>query len=57
MVCVCGISLPPPFCQLERLGLPSQLNEPIQVHDGGLAVQSYHVLTRQTVRLEALAAL
>lgn len=57
MICVCGISLPPPFCQLERLGCPSQPNEPIQVRDGGLTVQSYHVLTSLTVGLEGLAAL
>lgn len=40
MTCVCGISFPPPFCQLERLGCPSQPNELIQVHVGGLMVQS-----------------
>lgn len=56
MICVCGISFPPPFCQLERLGRPSQPNDLIQVHVGGLMVQSYHVLTSLTVGL-ALAAL
>lgn len=57
MICVGGISFPPPFRQLERLGRPSQPNEPIQVQDGGLMVQSYHVLTSLTVGLEGLAAL
>lgn len=57
VISVCGISPPPPFCQLERLGPPSQPNEPIWVHDRGLMVQSYHVLTGLTVGLEGLAAL
>jgi len=47
----------PLFCQLQRLGHPSQPNEPIQVHDRGLLVQSYRVLTSLTVELEGLAAL
>lgn len=52
-----GFFFLPLFCQLERLCRPFQPNEPIQVHDGGLVVRSYHVLTSLTVGLEGLAAL